>query len=141
MILLDEQYGLLKISGADVEARLQIQAKTTVNIDTHFGLTIIAMLGSPIDFSNSYLHFRNSGDIKATFTLDAITSATFQTGDILILSADKLSATFSVPDILTVGPNFTLFAGAEGGVRRRYNRCSSRVSSQTCPMGRATNVS
>lgn len=87
-----------------------------MNIDTHFGLTIIATLGSPIDFSNSYLHFRNSGDVEATFTLDAITSATFQTGDILLLSADKLNATFSVPGILTVGPNFTLFAAAEGGI-------------------------
>ena len=97
-------------------AQLDVVANTHVAINTNFGLTIIATLGSPIDLSNSYLYFRNDGEITAKFTLDALATVNFDTGDMVLLSADKFGAAFAVPGIVTIGPNFKLVAQVEGGI-------------------------
>ncbi|MCJ1250761.1 hypothetical protein MMC30_007989 [Trapelia coarctata] len=97
-------------------AQLDVVANTHVAINTNFGLTIIATLGSPIDLSNSYLYFRNDGEITAKFTLDALANVNFDTGDMTLLSADKFGAAFAVPGIVTIGPNFKLIAQVEGGI-------------------------
>jgi chitinase len=97
-------------------AQLDVVANTHVAVNTNFGLTIIATLSSPIDLSNSYLYFRNDGEITAKFTLDALASVNFDTGDMVLLSADKFGAAFTVPGIVTIGPNFKLVAQVEGGI-------------------------
>jgi chitinase len=97
-------------------AQLDVEANVHVGINTNFGLTIIATLGSPIDLSSSYLYFRNDGEITARFTLDALASVNFDTGDMTLLSADKFGAAFAVPGIVTIGPNFKLLAQVEGGI-------------------------
>ena len=97
-------------------AQLDVVANTHVAINTNFGLTIIATLGSPIDLSNSYLYFRNDGEVTAKFTLDALANVNFDTGDMTLLSADKFGAAFAVPGIVTIGPNFKLVAQVEGGI-------------------------
>ena len=99
-----------------LSAQLDVTANTHIAVNTNFGLTIIATLGSPIDLSNSYLYFRNDGEISAKFTLDALASVNFDTGDMLLLSADKFGAAFTVPGIVTIGPNFKLLAQVEGGI-------------------------
>ena len=71
-------------------------------IDTSFGLTIVANLGLPPDLSQSYLYFKNSGTITALFTIDALVSASYDTGDIELFGLENFGATFSVPGILTV---------------------------------------
>lgn len=98
-------------------ARLDVHAETHVDIDVDYGFTLIATLGGDnglIDLSRSYLYFRSKGEVVAKFVVDAAFTAMFDTGDVLMFSADKFGVTFSVPGIVTVGPNFKLFGRLDG---------------------------
>jgi len=99
------------IKGVDTEAHLLIQALLDVNVQTSFGVTIIATLGNPgtpIDLSNSYLYFKNQGEVSAIFTLDALGKVKFNR-DIELLNLQNFpGATFGIPKLVTVGPNFRL---------------------------------
>lgn len=108
VVLLQETYDC-NYGGVQVDAHLTAQARLAVLIDTIFGLTIIAKLGDGVDLSDSYLYFKNKGKIVATFTLDALVEASYATGDIELLGLESFGATFSIPGILTVGPNFRIF--------------------------------
>lgn len=113
VILTDESY-YCNLKGVDVEATLKTAANVGINVDTNLGLTIIGTIGdSGVDLKDSYVYFRNKGTVSTLFTLDAFASASFSTGDILILSADKFGVTFSVPGILTVGPNLKLYGSVD----------------------------
>ena len=116
VVLLREQFGPCNIKGAQVEAGLNVKCNVHAQVDTNFGLTIISTLTFPPDLSNSYLYFRNEGEITAKFTLDAIATASFSTGDIELFGLENFGATFSVPGILTVGPNFRIFGAVDGQV-------------------------
>lgn len=109
VLLVDE-----KLTCPNLAAKLQIKAETHVDVDTNFGLTLISTLAFPPDLSKSYLYFRNKGDVTAKFIVDGAITASFDTDDILLFSADRFGAAFAVPGILTVGPNFKLFGRLEG---------------------------
>ncbi|KEY64330.1 hypothetical protein S7711_09875 [Stachybotrys chartarum IBT 7711] len=100
----------------NMDAKLQVYADMEVNADVNYGFTLIARLGGTygIDISESYLYFRTGGDVTATFNIDAAVTAFFDTGDVLMFSADTFGAAFSVPGIVTIGPNFKLFGRLEG---------------------------
>ncbi|KAL6232550.1 hypothetical protein BDW75DRAFT_242829 [Aspergillus navahoensis] len=116
-----------RLSCPNVEAKLDVHAETHVRVDVYYGFTLIATLGSPIDFSNSYLYFRSKGEVTAKFVFDASVTALFDTGDVLLFSADKFGAAFSVPGIVTIGPNFKLFGQLEGSATLGVN-FESRVT-------------
>ncbi|KAL9131782.1 MAG: hypothetical protein Q9217_000387 [Psora testacea] len=102
-ILVKEQWGPCKVKGADVQANLLAQAKTNVKVSTSFGLTIITKLRTPSDLSQSYLYFKNKGKVSATFTLDTVGRAKFETGDKKLLGLQNFSgATFGIPKLLAV---------------------------------------
>ncbi|KAI0523939.1 glycosyl hydrolases family 18-domain-containing protein [Xylaria bambusicola] len=103
-----------RLSCPNFAAKLDVRAETHIDIDVNYGFTLIATLGSPIDLSNSYLYFRTKGEANAKFIIDAAVTAFFDTGDVLMFSADKFGAAFSVPGIVTIGPNFKLFGRLEG---------------------------
>lgn len=54
------------------------------------------------------------GDVSAKFVVDAAATVYFDTDDVLMFSADTFGAAFTVPGIVTVGPNFKLFGRLEG---------------------------
>ncbi|PQE17112.1 glycosyl hydrolase family 18 protein [Rutstroemia sp. NJR-2017a BBW] len=108
VILLDETYQCT-IKGVDISANLLVEAQTSVSIDTSFGLTMIGTLGTPVDLSGSYLWFKNSGNIQALFMIDALVSAHYDTKDVELFGLENFGATFSIPGIVTVGPNFKLY--------------------------------
>ncbi|CCD44019.1 hypothetical protein BofuT4_P062290.1 [Botrytis cinerea T4] len=108
VILLDETYQCT-ISDVDVSAKLLVEAQTSVDIDTSFGLTMIATLGIKVDLSGSYLWFKNSGTVEALFMIDALVSAQYDTGDVELFGLENFGATFAIPGIVTVGPNFKLY--------------------------------
>lgn len=116
-VLIDEQWGPCPLGPASVQANLNAKVQAEVKVDTNFGFTIITTLAFPPDLSNSYLYFRNKGEVTAKFTLDAIASVTYNTGPRELFGMDSFpGATFTVPGILTVGPNFKLMASLEASV-------------------------
>ncbi|KAL8701240.1 MAG: hypothetical protein Q9201_005019 [Fulgogasparrea decipioides] len=115
--LIDETWGPCKVGGVDVEAKLLAQALASVKVGTGFGFTLITKLSLPLDLSQSYLYFKNKGDVSATFTLDAVGKAKFGTGDIEIAGLENFpGATFGIPKLLTVGPNFKLVGAVDAEV-------------------------
>ncbi|KAL9118258.1 MAG: hypothetical protein Q9187_005199 [Circinaria calcarea] len=120
VILMNEQWSC-NIKGVDVDARLKVQANTHVEMDTNFGFTLITTLAFPPDLSKSYLYFRNKGEVTSKFNIDAIATAMFTSGDVELLAADKFGVGFTVPGILTIGPNFKLVGAIEGGITARAN--------------------
>lgn len=102
--------------GTTVSGKLDMRASTHVELDTNFGFTLIATLGDnlAISFQDSFLYFNNRGKVSAKFTADAVATAEFDSGDKKLLSADQFGATFSVPGVVTIGPNFQLFGAVKG---------------------------
>ncbi|CAD0115049.1 unnamed protein product [Aureobasidium uvarum] len=116
-ILINEQYGPCNFKGVEVQANLKAEARANVKVSTSFGLTIVSTLTIPPDLSSSHLYFKNNGEVSATFTVDALTSATFDTKDVELFGLDQFpGAIFNVPGIMTVGPNFRLFGSVDASV-------------------------
>ncbi|MCJ1355899.1 MAG: hypothetical protein MMC33_005891 [Icmadophila ericetorum] len=115
--VLDWLKGLFAVAqGAPIIDHSISETVTVILLDEHFGLTLISTLAFPPDLSQSYLYFKNKGSVSAKFTLDALTSASVNTGDIELFGLENFGATFSVPGILTVGPNFRIFGSVDGVV-------------------------
>lgn len=53
--------------------------------------------------------------------MDGVVTAFFDTGDVMLFSADKFGAAFVVPGIVIVGPNFKLFGQLEGSATLGVN--------------------
>jgi len=117
-IIVEEQWGpCIVASGAEVTANLDITATANVRVATSFGLTIICVLALPLDLSQSYLYFKNEGEISAVFTLDAKGRAVFSSDDIELFGLqDFPGATFSIPKLVTIGPNFKVSVAVEAEV-------------------------
>jgi chitinase len=101
----------------NIAAKLEVKAECHINVDVNYGFTLVATLGNPrsvINLSNSFLYFRTKDEVDAKFVVDAVVTAMFDTGDIMMFSADKFGAAFAVPGIVTIGPNFKLFGRLEG---------------------------
>ncbi|KFX92564.1 hypothetical protein V490_05317 [Pseudogymnoascus sp. VKM F-3557] len=99
-----------------VAGSLLAQAEAKIDVHTSFGLTIICTLGTPIDLSQSYLYFKNNGEVSATFTLDAVVTAHFGTGDITLIDIPFPGASFKVPKLITVGPTLKIVGAVDGEV-------------------------
>ncbi|KLU86622.1 hypothetical protein MAPG_05634 [Magnaporthiopsis poae ATCC 64411] len=106
-----------RVGCPDVDAELEVEAETSVDVDVDYGFTLIATLGSDealVDLGKSYLYFRDGGDVSAEFAVEAAVMARFDAKDVLLLSADEFGAAFSVPGIVTIGPDFKLSGRLEG---------------------------
>ncbi|KAL3453554.1 hypothetical protein BJX65DRAFT_302452 [Aspergillus insuetus] len=106
---------------SNLEAKLDVHAGVEVEAEVNYGFTLITTLDWPIDLSKSYLYFRTRGKANAYFTVDAAATIFFDTEDRLLFSADKFGAAFSVPGIVTIGPNFKLFGRLEGAATLGVN--------------------
>jgi chitinase len=117
LVLIDQQFGPCPVGGAQVQANLRSSITAELDVQTSFGLTIITTLRDGLDLSKSYLYFKNKGEVKATFELDAVASLTYSTGDIKLLGLDDFpGATFRVPGVVTIGPNLAVYASADASL-------------------------
>lgn len=98
VILIDQQFGPCPVGPAQAQANVRSTVNAHLQVDTSFGLTIIATLGEDLDLSQSYLFFKNKGEVTAKFELDAVASLTYSSGDIKLFGLDDFpGATFRVP--------------------------------------------
>lgn len=121
------------IGGVEVRANLLAQAQARVQVSTTFGLTIIATLGKPLNLRNSFMYFANKGNVQAIFTLDALAQVKYSSGDKVRRCRDDAKAntdiclqelfkvpipgaSFYVPGIVRVGPEFSLVGLLEASV-------------------------
>ncbi|PLN83775.1 glycosyl hydrolases family 18-domain-containing protein [Aspergillus taichungensis] len=117
LVLIDQQFGPCPVGPAQAQANIKSTITAELDVETSFGLTIITTLHDGLNLSNSYLYFKNKGEVKARFELDAVASLTYSTGDIKLIGLDDFpGATFRVPGVVTVGPNLAVYASADASL-------------------------
>lgn len=95
---------------ADVHARL------SVNVQTSGVLTLIGDLANLKEFRHSYINVRNKGEIQASLVFHAHGEIRLPYMEDTVLGIAPLGASFKIPGIVTIGPEFKLVASVEGRV-------------------------
>ncbi|KAI8648647.1 Chitinase [Fusarium keratoplasticum] len=92
----------------NVDGKLKVYAEMSVEANVNYGFTLIGKLGGSygIDISDSYLYYRTGGNVNSKFVIDAAVTAHFDTGDVLMFSADTFGAAFTLEGKATLGVNF-----------------------------------
>ncbi|KAK4097654.1 glycoside hydrolase family 18 protein [Parathielavia hyrcaniae] len=112
--LVDESVQCDFDNGVSATGRFKAWTDLSVNIETSAMLTLIGNLGDLSSFDQSHILFRNRGSVKASFNLDALATVSFMTGTMELFGLQNFGATFSVPGIVTIGPNFRVLGSVEG---------------------------
>jgi chitinase len=89
-------------------------AELHVDISASAGVTLIGNLGDLTSFEESHAWFRSTGAIDATLNFQAKAALSFHTGPVELFGAQNFGATFRVPGIVTIGPNFRIIADLSG---------------------------
>ncbi|GKT50966.1 mutanase Pc12g07500 [Colletotrichum spaethianum] len=103
-----------KIKGVDTVGYFKAWADLNVNIETSALVTLIGNMGDLSTFDESHVLFRNSGSVKASLNVEALVTLHFLTGQIELFGLQNFGATFSVPGIVTIGPNFRVLGQLQG---------------------------
>jgi chitinase len=90
------------------------KAKLTVDIQTAAGVTVIGKLGDLKSFDESSAWFHTQGSIEAALTFEAMGKLSFHTGQMEVFGASNFGASFRVPGLVTVGPDFRILASIAG---------------------------
>ncbi|KAI8944631.1 carbohydrate-binding module family 18 [Xylaria longipes] len=94
----------------NLEAYVHLYADFWVNIDTSATLTIIFDLSNIAEPRESHVMFRNKGEVKTALVFEALADFRFTTGQTQIAGFAPVGASFSIPGIVTIGPEFKLVA-------------------------------
>ncbi|KAF2733512.1 hypothetical protein EJ04DRAFT_468282 [Polyplosphaeria fusca] len=89
-------------------------AKLTVDIQTAAGVTVIGNLGNLKSFDESSAWFHTSGSIDASLNFEAMGKMSFHTGQVELFGAHNFGASFRVPGIVTIGPDFRVLGSLSG---------------------------
>ncbi|KAK6341165.1 hypothetical protein TWF696_008251 [Orbilia brochopaga] len=103
-----------QIGDVETEMKFNMYADLDMQVTASVVLTLIGNLGDLRSFDESHIRFRCAGDITATFHVDAFGRVSFNTGQYELFSLANFGATFNVPGIVTVGPNFRLLGQLSG---------------------------
>jgi chitinase len=101
-------------NGVTAAGRFRAWADLIVNVETSAMVSLIGNLGDLSSFDESHVLFRNRGSVKASFNLDALATVSFMTGPMELFGLQNFGATFSVPGIVTIGPNFRVLGSVDG---------------------------
>ncbi|KAI1381148.1 family 18 glycosyl hydrolase [Hypoxylon crocopeplum] len=89
-------------------------ANLIISIDTSASLSLIGDFSDLTTFSQSSVLFRNSGSIEAKLQFLANAQLSFNTDPVELFGLQNFGATFSIPGIVTIGPNFRIFGQISG---------------------------
>ncbi|KAI0806563.1 carbohydrate-binding module family 18 [Xylaria sp. FL0064] len=95
--------------GLPVQGYFAAYADLNVNVQTSAQLTLIGKLNNLRSFQESHLLARSKGNIDAMLVFDAFGKISFSTGRLEIFGAQNFGATFMIPGLVTVGPNFKVY--------------------------------
>ncbi|KAL2757510.1 glycoside hydrolase family 18 protein [Sodiomyces alcalophilus JCM 7366] len=102
------------ISCPRLDAHAELWASLNVNVETAAVATFIGSITNIANLQHTYVTFRNSGDVKFTFHFDANAELRFTTGPTEVVGIAPLGASFKIPGIVTIGPQFRMMAELNG---------------------------
>ncbi|KAI0876435.1 hypothetical protein GGS24DRAFT_498865 [Hypoxylon argillaceum] len=100
--------------GLPVQGYFAAYADLNVNVQASAQLTLIGKLNNLKSFQESHLLARSKGNIDAMLVFDAFGNISFSTGRLEIFGAQNFGATFTIPGLITVGPNFKVYGQLAG---------------------------
>ncbi|KAH0491929.1 hypothetical protein TgHK011_003330 [Trichoderma gracile] len=100
--------------GVPYEAYFAVWADLHVDILTSASLTLIGHLNDLSSFEQSHVLFRNKGSIQAGLHMEAQATVRFSTGSVELFGMQNFGGTFTVPGIVTIGPNFRVLGQLTG---------------------------
>ncbi|OAL43395.1 hypothetical protein IQ07DRAFT_593170 [Pyrenochaeta sp. DS3sAY3a] len=92
-----------------------------VDIKAAGGVTVIGKLGNLKSFDQSSAWFRCEGSVKSSIHFEAFGKVSFHTGDIELFGAHNFGASFRVPGIVTIGPDFRIIGSLSGDASMMLN--------------------
>jgi len=98
------------------EFAADIRARITADVQTSGVLTLIGDLANLKEFRHSYINFRNKGEVKASLVFHAHGELRLPYMEDTLLGIAPIGASFKIPGIVTIGPEFKLVASVEGRV-------------------------
>ncbi|KAM7209977.1 glycoside hydrolase [Rhypophila decipiens] len=96
------------------EFSAKIEARIKVDIQTSGVITLIGRINDMKSFRHSYVNFRNRGDIKASLSMNAKGELKIPHKEDVLFGIAPMFASFKVPGVVTIGPEFKLAASMEG---------------------------
>ncbi|OAK93414.1 hypothetical protein IQ06DRAFT_236443, partial [Phaeosphaeriaceae sp. SRC1lsM3a] len=96
------------------ELKFKAWAELNVDIDTAAGVTVIGTLGDLKSFEESSSWFRTRGRVDASLHFRAKGTLSFHTGQVELFGAHNFGASFRVPGIVTIGPDFRVLGSLAG---------------------------
>ncbi|KAH8682064.1 hypothetical protein BX600DRAFT_429956 [Xylariales sp. PMI_506] len=106
------------IFGIPAQQYLKLWANLEINVKTTASLSLILPLTSRLQgdfgdirsFGESSVLLRTSGNIAVELNFESFGQLSFNSGQLELFGLDNFGATFSIPGIVTIGPNFKLYA-------------------------------
>ncbi|KAH7304437.1 hypothetical protein B0I35DRAFT_495191, partial [Stachybotrys elegans] len=105
-----------QVGGFPTTLSANLHARIGVDIQTSGVLTLIGHMNSLDSFKHSYINFRNKGEIKASLVFNAYGELRIPYKEETLLGIAPMGASFKIPGIVTIGPEFKLSASVEGQV-------------------------
>ncbi|KAI1412614.1 glycosyl hydrolases family 18-domain-containing protein [Hypoxylon sp. FL1857] len=116
-IILNDHWSCQPNPQTTISAGISAKATANIKVSSSFGMTIMTRLGPSLDLSNSYLFLKTKGEISAISTIDALLKTSFDSKDFALATVPFRRASFSIPNLLTVGLKFVLNARATADVQ------------------------
>lgn len=122
MPIFDQDLNCPALQGFGVDA-LYFRAWAELNLDIQAaaGVTVIGTLGDLKSFEESSVWFRTNGRVDASLHFQAKGALSFHTGQVELFGAHNFGASFRVPGIVTIGPDFRILASIAGDATLELN--------------------
>ncbi|KAH7633186.1 family 18 glycosyl hydrolase [Sordaria sp. MPI-SDFR-AT-0083] len=105
---------ICELMGIPTEMYMRVWADLDINVETTAELNLIGDFEDLSSWRESHMLFRSKGEIKTTLNLWAFARMAFNSDEVELFGLDKFGATFSIPGLVTIGPNLRVKAQLDG---------------------------
>ncbi|KAK0710667.1 hypothetical protein B0H67DRAFT_516214 [Lasiosphaeris hirsuta] len=103
-----------QFNGFPTQMYLKMWAEIDYEVEAVAMLNLIGDFGDLNSWKESHMHFRTKGDVEASLNFLAFAKISFNSDEIELFGMERFGATFGIPGLLTLGPNFKIMARLDG---------------------------
>ncbi|KAK3360720.1 family 18 glycosyl hydrolase [Lasiosphaeria hispida] len=103
-----------QLGGFPTQMYLKMWAEINYDVEAVAMLNLIGDFGDLNSWKESHVHFRTRGDVEASLNFLAFAKISFNSDEIELFGMERFGATFGIPGLVTIGPNFKIMARLDG---------------------------